>query len=32
MPLKKGEFLGSPIGYWIALVFLIVTFLITYFS
>ena len=29
---KSGEFLGSPIGWWLALIFWIVTFLITYFS
>lgn len=28
----KGEFLGSPIGYWIAALFFIITFFLTYFS
>ncbi len=27
--IKNGEFLGSPVGYWIAAAFGIITFLIT---
>lgn len=29
---KDGCFLGSPVGFWIAALFFIITFLLTYFS